>query len=90
MHIYVKDQTKDGKPTIMCVEREIQVCIILNADNERLETLATLAGAIGVKEVYLLAKASNVPNLLDSGWALPQARILLVKGTKGDKDAQST
>jgi hypothetical protein len=87
MHISVKDQTKDQKPAIMCVEREIRTCIILNADIDKVETLATLAEAIGVTEILILAKPNDVDALYEQGWepSCPPTCVLLVKKLKGNK-----
>jgi hypothetical protein len=79
MHISVREQTKDGKPAVMCVEREIRVCIILNADVDKVQTLATLAEAIGVSDVMLLAKTKDVEALLADGWMPAETPVLLVK-----------
>jgi hypothetical protein len=63
----------------MCIEREIRTCIILNADKEKLDTLVTLANAIGVTAVYLFAKTQDLPALRDAGWEDSPERTLMVK-----------
>jgi hypothetical protein len=80
MHITMKEQTTDGKPAIMCVEREIRTCIILNADPEKIDTFVTLANAMGVTQVYLLTDVHTAVQLVNTaGWVEPLMKVLLVK-----------
>lgn len=82
MHITMKEQTKDEKPAIMCVEREIRTCIILNSPADKIDTFVTLARAMGITQVYLLTDVHTAVGLVNSaGWQEPVMKTLLVKET---------
>lgn len=83
MHLSIKDQTKDGKPAIMCIEKPIRTCIILSAKPDEAETLHTLAAALGVTKVYILASSSDVTTLREAGWTPADNRVLLSKKSGG-------
>lgn len=83
MHLTIKDQEKDGRPAIMCIERPIRVCIVLNGSPEEADTFATLAGALGVTDVLVLAKRKGLEEFFERGWLPEQEFSLLVKRLGG-------
>jgi hypothetical protein len=85
MHISIKEQTKDGKPAIMCVEKGIRVCIILSAKPAEAETFATLAGALGVDKILCLITRDKEEEFYAEGWLPSQEVSLVVKQLNGGK-----
>lgn len=83
MHLTMKDQDQHGKTHIMCMERSVQVCIILNTDPEHAETYVTLAGSVGISEVFLLVRdTKRLVEYLENNWTTPQGTVLLSKRTR--------
>lgn len=85
MHLSIKDQTRDAKPAIMCIEKPIRVCIVLNASIEQATTFSTLAEALGVTEIMCIAPYDKLEEYYAEGWVPMQTRLLVAKTLKGTK-----
>lgn len=85
MHLSIKDQTDSGKPAIMCIEKSIRTCIILSATPAEASTFATLAEAMGVHEVYCLARVPDLERLEEDGWLIADNAVVLSKKMGGKK-----
>jgi hypothetical protein len=62
----------------MCIERPLRTCIILHAPLPNVETFATLAGALGVSEILMLASPKDVEELQHSGWNVDNENVILL------------
>lgn len=78
MHLTIKPQDKaEKRAAIMCIEKSIRTCIILNATPAEAETFATLAHALGITKVLYLADPDVQREC--PGWKQERDRVLLSK-----------
>ena len=80
MHIVMKNEESGETEGVVCVTRETQTCIILQADMDNLDDLANIALAMKVPRVLLFVPKDNVKQLEPFGWRKTKDLVLLEKG----------
>ena len=85
MHLSITAQTKNAKPAIMCVEKPIRVCIILNGTPDEADTFVTLAAALLVDRILCLVPAEQMQEFYADGWVDSVGPVLMVKELNGGK-----
>jgi len=70
---------KDGDLTtgVLCIDRELQICSILQTSLDEIDKLVTIAKAQGVPQVQIVMPEELVDTLLDKGWKLTNLKVLV-------------
>lgn len=79
MHITLKDQVTKEVEGVLCVSRDTQTCIILQADVDRLEDLVAIARAMKVPNVRLIVPEAAVEELEAYGWVPAPGLVVVTK-----------
>jgi len=78
MHITITNDS-DEIMGVLCVNRETQTCIVLQADVECLEDLVQIGSSLKAPKVHLFVPKDSVSELEPYGWKRDKSLVVLTK-----------